>query len=367
MARLESNSGVREIVLEDGTKRYEARVHRRGEKTRSKRFRTRQEAVKWKRSLDTAIDVGAPIRNTTKVLIRDIIEDYLTDRQQSLKPLPSNRVTDYRRVQDDLGVFAIRTFTNRDVENYLSMLLNEPIKRDEKKEDDEKPKRTYKPATVRKFYYALKKAIEWHAKTFKYHLDEHLFSFEKGTIPDGWSGRRERRLRADEEERLYKAGMPRDNMFSEKDWRAIIGFALETAMREQEIVFARWADLSPDDRKLNIPGKHTKTRMARVVLMSKRAREIIAEQRAARPKGETRIFHQFPNPDSVCVSFARLKTRAKVENITFHDLRHEATSRLCESGKLNMMQIMEMTGHSSMTTFQGYVHLLKHESSPVLD
>ncbi|MFC7409451.1 tyrosine-type recombinase/integrase [Hydrogenophaga atypica] len=59
--------------------------------------------------------------------------------------------------------------------------------------------------------------------------------------------------------------------------------------------------------------------------------------------------------------------RAGVSNFHFHDLRHEATSRLCESGKLSQMHIMNMTGHSSMTTFQGYVHLMNHETTPVLD
>ncbi|NMF96141.1 site-specific integrase [Aromatoleum toluolicum] len=367
MARNTSTNGIREIVLDDGTKRFEARVHRSGEPAKSKRFKTRTEALKWKRQLDSAIDVGRPARDRKTVLIRDIIDDYLAYKNASLKPLPSNKVTDYQRVRDDLAEWSISKLTNIDVENYVRLLLGEPIKRDAKKEDAKRPKRTYKPATVRKFYYALKKAVEWHSKTYKYHVDEHLFSFEKGTIPDGWSGKRERRLKADEERRLYAAGLDREHTFTEADWRAIIGFALETAMREQEIVGVQWKCLANDDRKLNIPGELTKTGRPRVVLLSLRAREIVAEQRANCPPGEARIFHQFPTPDSVCVSFARLCKRAKVSNLTFHDLRHEATSRLCESGKLNMMQIMEMTGHSSMTTFQGYLHLLKHETSVVLD
>lgn len=367
MARQTSSNGIREIVLDDGSKRYEARVHRSGEPAKSKRFKTRTEALKWKRQFDAAIDVGRPVRDRKTVLIRDIIDDYLKYKQKSLTPLPSNKLTDYHRVREDLGDWSITKMTHIDIENYIGLLLDEPIKRDAKKDGAQGPKRTYKPATVRKFYYALKKAVEWHAKTHKYHVDEHLFSLEKGTVPDAWSGKRERRLKPDEEKRLYAAGLEREHTFSEADWRAIIGFALETAMREQEIVGIGWKHLAPDDRKLNIPGELTKTGKPRVVLLSLRAREIIAVQRAKCPPGESRIFHQFPSPDSVCVAFARLCKRSKVTNLTFHDLRHEATSRLCESGKLNMMQIMEMTGHSSMATFQGYLHLLKHETSVVLD
>ncbi len=79
------------------------------------------------------------------------------------------------------------------------------------------------------------------------------------------------------------------------------------------------------------------------------------------------FFYQFSNPEAICQAFSRLTARAKVENLHFHDLRHEATSRLCESGKLRQMAIMEMTGHRTKATFQGYVHLLSHESSVILD
>ena len=366
MPRENGKQGIREIVLDDGTKRYEARVHR-GQSEKSKRFKTRAEALKWKRSEDTAFDVGRPTLDRKKVYIATIIDDYLRYRAGSLKPLPSNKVTDYQRVRQDLGKLPINDFSYIDVENYIKLLLETPLKRDEKKSEEEGPKRTYKPATVRKFFYALKKAVEWHSKTYRYYIDEHLFSLENGTVPDGWSGKRDRRLTPEEEERLYKAGLARANAFTELDWRAIIGFALETAMREQEIVLARWSDLSNDHRKLRLPKEHSKTKTARVILMSKRAREILATQLSTCPKNEPRIFHQFPNPESVCDAFARLARRAKVRDFKFHDLRHEATSRLCESGKLGMMQIMEMTGHKNMTTFQGYLHLLEHEDSVTLD
>lgn len=365
MHKESSKQGVRTIVLEDGTTRYEARVHRRGEPAKSKRFNTRSEALKWKRSLDSAIDSGHPTRDRKTVLIADIVNDYLVYRASSLIPLASNKVTDYQRVADDLGEFSISKLTHRDIENYIQLLLKEPLKRDTKKNPTDQAH--YQPATVRKFYYALKKAVEWHSKTHHYHVDEHLFALERGSVPEAWSGQRNRRLSADEENELYAAGLTSEHTFSESDWRAIIGFALETAMREQEIVLARWSDLSSDNRKLQIPKEHTKTRTARVCLMSKRAREIIATQKLSAPKGERRIFYQFPNADSVCDAFGRLSKRARVRNLRFHDLRHEATSRLCESGKLNLMQIMEMTGHKSMATFQGYLHLLQHDTSVVLD
>ena len=68
----------------------------------------------------------------------------------------------------------------------------------------------------------------------------------------------------------------------------------------------------------------------------------------------------------------KLTKRAGIEDLTFHDLRHEATSRLCEAStrsrknggnSMSLMEIMEMTGHDTMTTFRGYVKLIAHENS----
>ncbi|STJ16082.1 Shufflon-specific DNA recombinase [Escherichia coli] len=37
----------------------------------------------------------------------------------------------------------------------------------------------------------------------------------------------------------------------------------------------------------------------------------------------------------------------KIENLHFHDLRHEAISRLFELGTLNVMEIAAISGHRS--------------------
>lgn len=364
--KLAGDGGIREIILADGSKRYEARVHRRGEASKERRFNTKREAVAWKRKIDTAIDGGAPVLSTKTVLISTVVDDFLAYKSESSTPLSSNKVTDFERIRMDLGDLAVRNIDRPLVENYIAMMLKEPIKRDAHKPESELRK-TYAPATVRKFFFALKQAIAWHSYRNGYFFDASAFELERGTVPDAWSGSRERRLAPGEEERLYDAGIDAAHTFTREDWRAVIGFALETAMREQEIVFARWIDVSPDGRKLRVPKKHSKTKRDRVILLSPAARIIIEKQRTACPKSESRIFYQWPSPDSLCASFARLTERAGIEDLHFHDLRHEATSRICEGGKLPTMAIMETTGHTNMTTFQKYLHLIKAENALSLD
>ena len=366
MQRNGSREGIREILLDDGSKSYEARINRTGERSLSKRFKTRKEALAWKRGIDSDIDRGRPVLNGKTVLVKTIIDDYLSYRAKSLKPIPSNQVTEYGRVKLDLGTFAISKLDRRDVENWLKLLLNEK-KLVEVSESKTVEKTRYAQASVRKFYYAFKTAVDWHSAENRYHVSEFLFELVKGTIPPAWEGKRKRRLKSDEEERLYESGIAREDTYTREDWQGIIGFALETAMREQEIVYARWEDLRADNFKLYIPKEHSKTKSDRTVLLSGKAREIVKMQQANNQTGDDRIFFQVPSPRALCKAFGLLRDRAGINDLHFHDFRHEATSRLCERGKLNMLQIMEMTGHSSMTTFRGYLHLLEHENSVVLD
>jgi len=48
--------------------------------------------------------------------------------------------------------------------------------------------------------------------------------------------------------------------------------------------------------------------------------------------------------------------RAGIEDLHFHDLRHEATSRFFEKG-LNVMEVGAITGHKDLRMLQRYTHL----------
>ena len=59
---------------------------------------------------------------------------------------------------------------------------------------------------------------------------------------------------------------------------------------------------------------------------------------------------------SISRAFARACCRAAIEDLRFHDLRHEATSRLFEKG-LNPMQVAAITGHKTLQMLKRYTHL----------
>ena len=52
----------------------------------------------------------------------------------------------------------------------------------------------------------------------------------------------------------------------------------------------------------------------------------------------------------------RLRRRAGITDLTFHDLRHEGISRLFEKG-FNIPKVMEISGHRTASQLFRYVHL----------
>jgi integrase len=54
-------------------------------------------------------------------------------------------------------------------------------------------------------------------------------------------------------------------------------------------------------------------------------------------------------------AYIRAVRRAGIEDLRFHDLRHEATTRLFEKG-LNIMEVATITGHKDLRMLRRYTH-----------
>ena len=61
-------------------------------------------------------------------------------------------------------------------------------------------------------------------------------------------------------------------------------------------------------------------------------------------------------PRGVSGEFSKLCRRTGIDDFHFHDLRHEATSRLFEKG-LNPVEVATITGHKNTRMLMRYTHL----------
>jgi integrase len=124
--------------------------------------------------------------------------------------------------------------------------------------------------------------------------------------------------------------------------------ALETAMRRGEILGMEWEHIDLKSRTVHIP--ITKTDIPRTAPLSLKAIELLF----ALPDKTGRVFDLAPY--SVTQAFRRSCRREGIEKLRFHDLRHEATTRLFEKG-LNPVEVASITGHRDTRMLMRYTHL----------
>lgn len=141
----------------------------------------------------------------------------------------------------------------------------------------------------------------------------------------------------------------------------IIKFAVATAMRQEEICRVTWSDLNTRTRMLTIRDRkdprQKKGNDQRIPLLSVSgydAAALIEEQRAIRGNASDRIFPY--NHKSTSTVFTRAAKELGIENLHFHDLRHEGTSRLFEAG-FAIEQVSLVTGHKDWKMLRRYTHL----------
>ncbi len=136
--------------------------------------------------------------------------------------------------------------------------------------------------------------------------------------------------------------------------RTIVELALETGMRQSELVGLEWERVNLPKRTIRLMEGTTKNGHGRAVPLSRRAVEVLE---AIAPEDE-RYGRVFPDLTTAAVKRAFIRTceRAGLQDFHFHDLRHEATSRLFEKG-LNVVEAASVTGHKDTRMLMRYTHL----------
>ena len=122
-------------------------------------------------------------------------------------------------------------------------------------------------------------------------------------------------------------------------------FALETAMRSGEICALTWENVDLNRRVAHLP--MTKNGHARVVPLSKEAVRLLEQMKQVRDEGAPVFRLTDANRDAL---FRKIRARAMVDGLHFHDTRREALTRM--AAKVDVMTLAKISGHRDLRILQ---------------
>jgi integrase len=352
---------------------WQAKVRLNGV-NRSKTFVKKSDAAAWATSFENTINEGKPVqqRKQLQKTLSDIFEDYIdsglaTDKKERL----------LRRLAVEIGALKLEDLNTRRLALYLQLKSEQAIPSQSRKKVDHPlyeggkkvvagtvVAKTYKPASIRHYYYALRTALLWHAKVNDYHFNEK--PFKDNPPPPAWKEPRERRLQDGELERLLNAC---DRMYvNQQHLKDIIQFQVYSCMRAGETLLMRWKDVHLDDSEpegsfIHVPKEHQKIRNKRgaedrEVSMRRELFSLVKNRLLPRKtKPEDRVFPFWTDSNVLGHRFKVICKNAESVDLKIHDLRHEGISWLFENTSLTDIEISKLSGHLELDTLKRYAKL----------
>jgi integrase len=218
----------------------------------------------------------------------------------------------------------------------------------------------YAYSTIQGYLSVINCATRWRAEELD--LEPTRLPFNKRNMfPRDYCNQRSRRLDRDEEVALF-ATLRDMHGSSNRHYRLLTRLALETGARLQEMVLAEWSEFDLDKAAWSIPAKHVKTGVGRFMPLPRRALKTMRLLERMRDASKPQVFHLLGKPASVSSVFARIVSKANIADFHFHDLRHEAISRLVLKQRgFSVDMVMTMVGHSSLSMLRRYTNLRPEE------
>ena len=319
---------------------WQAKVRTKGYPAQSKTFFKKTDAEAWAKQIELEMQRGA-FRSYVRAE-RTVFDEVATRFENEYAP------AHYRgqawkhklsHLRGFFGTYALSAITPELIARYRDTRLTAP---DPRYKDPETAPRV-SGATVKTEIDLLSKVLDVANKEFGIALPENP---TKGIRKPRDNQARDRRLTAEEWKKLIAECRARKNPYL----LAAVTLAVETAMRRGEILSARWEYLDLKSQVLHLP--LTKNGEARAVPLSSRAIEIIKTlPRSLSGKImplEAQTLHS---------AFKAACSRAGLDDYRFHDLRHEALSRLAERGDLSMLELAAVSGHKTLQMLRRYTHL----------
>ncbi|MDP3537944.1 MAG: site-specific integrase [Azonexus sp.] len=287
-----------------GNYQFQATVRRKGYPTQSKTFESRRDADKWARDVETQIDQGVfkDRREAENTTLNDALERYrltVTSAKRGLVA-ETNRIRQLKALP--MAQRSLDSLQAKDFAAYRDARLQVVSKN-----------------TVRLELSLLSHVFTIAINEWCLPLEHPLKKVKKPSAPDG----RDRRLVGDEEARLM-AALHRPEARSAALWlQSCITIAIETGMRAGELLTLQWTQVNFNQNVIRLD--KSKNGSARSVPLSEKAQTCL--QHLPRHIGG-QVIPNFHDTSGLDRAFKRLCKAANIHGLRYHDLRHEAASRL---------------------------------------
>ncbi|ARQ46069.1 tyrosine-type recombinase/integrase [Oxalobacter formigenes] len=303
----------------------------------SKSFVTKAEAVAWATQTEADLLAGKRGRAPNKPL-NWLLEKYSNEVSTTKKGVRWEQIRLSAMSRDEIGKIMLSDLHKRDITEWRDRRL-----------------RTVSSATVNREWNLLSNVFTIAMNEWGF-LDDNPMKTVRRPVT---SKARDRRISEDEIERMLLA-CGYDYETPPETTQARVGaaflFAIETAMRAGEIVSLTSDDIDIDKRTARL--KNTKNGTDRDVPLSSEAIRILKQL----PEENTCFDIASSSLDAL---FRKAKKRAMIDDLHFHDTRHESITRLAK--KLDVLSLARMVGHRDLKMLMVYYNETAEELAKKLD
>lgn len=313
-------------IRKKGEGQYHVQIRKRGYPTQTKTFTKEADARDWATVIESEMVRGVFVSRTEAeaTLVKDVLQRFAAE----VLPTKRSEQSDKSRIKtltEAFGDYRLASLSSTQVARFRDQRL-----------------KVVGPQSVIHELNLLNRVLKTATMDWGIALPGGLPTTQvrKPAKPRG----RDRRVTQDEIVKILEIS-------GSAELRTVVTLAVETGMRRSELASLAWREVDLKKQTAHLP--KTKTDVPRTVPLSKTAIKALKDFGV---KQEGRVFELQAASMSQAFDRACEPHRANIVGVRFHDLRHEATSRLFEKG-LNVMEVAAITGHKTLDMLKRYTHL----------